>query len=147
MQQRFEIMCRNRQEAITLHRAHGHPNNRMLLLNLEAKGILDKHLKRYILAVSCDACRTAIGKRDNKTSTVTLSKRKAMAQQKRTDKAQRKHSAQQKSLLQSFSYSNAWTNWISALSQTQWIPHPLSLNHWHAYTNLQRQVTVLTTHP
>ena len=46
MQQRFELMCRNRQEAITLHRAHGHPNNRTLLLNLEAKGIPHKHLKR-----------------------------------------------------------------------------------------------------
>ena len=84
MQQRFELMCRNRQEAITLHRAHGHPNNRTLLLNLEAKGIPRKHLKRYILAVSCDACQADIGKRDNKTSTVTLSKRKAMAQQKKT---------------------------------------------------------------
>jgi len=102
MQQRFELMCRNRQESITLHRAHGHPNNRTLLLNLEAKGIPHKHLKCYILAVSCDACRAAIGKRDNKTSTVSLSTRKAMAQQKKTGKTQRKHSVQQKSLLQSF---------------------------------------------
>ena len=53
MQQRFELVCRNRQEAITLHRAHGHPNNRTLLLNLEAKGSPHNHLKRYILAVSC----------------------------------------------------------------------------------------------
>ena len=46
-------------------------------LNLEAKGISHKHLKSYILAVSCDACRAAIGKRDNKTSTVTLSRKKS----------------------------------------------------------------------
>jgi len=46
MQQRFELMCRNRKEAITLHRAHGHPNNRTLLLNLEAAGLPYKHLKR-----------------------------------------------------------------------------------------------------
>ena len=39
MQQRFELMCRNQQEAMILHRAHGHPNNRALLLNLEAKRV------------------------------------------------------------------------------------------------------------
>ena len=94
MQQRFEVMCRNRREAITLHRAHGHPSNRVLLLNLEAKGIPHKHLKRYILSVSCDACRAAIGKRDNKTSTVALTKRERIAQQKKTNKAQRKLCAQ-----------------------------------------------------
>jgi len=32
-QQRFELMCRNRKEAITIHRAYGHSNNRTLLLN------------------------------------------------------------------------------------------------------------------
>ena len=37
MQQRFELKSRNRKEAITIHRAHGHPNNRTLLLNLEAQ--------------------------------------------------------------------------------------------------------------
>ena len=104
MQQRFEVMCRNRQEAITLHRAHGHPSNRVLLLNLEAKGIPHKHLKRYILSVSCDACRAAIGKRDNKTSTVALTKRERIAQQKKTDKAQRKLCAQQKANLISVAY-------------------------------------------
>ena len=82
MQQRHELMCRNRKEAITLHRAHGHPNNCKLLLNLGAKGFPYKHLKRYILAVSCDACRAVTGTRDNKTSTVALSKRQAIAQQK-----------------------------------------------------------------
>jgi len=34
MQQRFELMCRNRKEAIIIHRAHSHPNNRTLLLDL-----------------------------------------------------------------------------------------------------------------
>ena len=92
-------MCRNQKEAITIHRAHGHPNNRTPLLNLEAAGLPYKHLKRYILAISCDACRAAIGKRDNKTSTVALSKRQALAQQKKADKAQRKLFAQQKSIL------------------------------------------------
>jgi len=43
----------------------------------------------------------AIGKRDNKTSTVALSKRQALAQHKETEKAQRKLSAQQKSILNS----------------------------------------------
>jgi len=62
MQQRFEFMCRNRKEAITihLHRAHGHPNNRTLLLNLEAAGLPCKHLKRYVLAMSCDAGTMAL---------------------------------------------------------------------------------------
>jgi len=62
MQQRFEFMCRNRKEALTihLHRAHGHPNNRTLLLNLEAAGLPYKHLKRYILAMSCDAGTMAL---------------------------------------------------------------------------------------
>jgi len=66
MQSRLELICRNRKEAITTHRAHGHPNNRTLLLNLEAAGLPYKHLKHYILAISCDACRAAIGKRDKK---------------------------------------------------------------------------------
>jgi hypothetical protein len=74
LQQRFEHMCQLRKEAITLGLAHGHPNNRRFLLNLEARGIPHKHLKRYILALSCDACRTAIRKRDNKTSAVTVTK-------------------------------------------------------------------------
>jgi len=43
----------------------------------------------------------AIGKRDNKTPTVALSNRQALAQQKKTEKAQRKLSAQQKSILNS----------------------------------------------
>ena len=34
MQQRFELMCRNRKETIILHRAHGHPNSCTLLLKL-----------------------------------------------------------------------------------------------------------------
>jgi len=97
LQQRFENMCRLRKEAVTLHRAHGHPNNRTLLLNLEAHGIPHKHLKRYILAVSCDACRAAIGKRENKTSAVAVTKRQNIAQQKKIAKDQRKLSAQQKS--------------------------------------------------
>jgi len=80
MQQRFVLMCRNRPEAMTLHHAHGHPSNRALLLNLEARGIAHKHLKSYILSVSCDACRAAIGKRDNKTLTVALAKRERSAQ-------------------------------------------------------------------
>jgi len=58
-------------------------------------------LKRYILAISCDACRASIGKRDNKTSAVALSKRQALAQPKKADKAQRKLFAQQKSILNS----------------------------------------------
>jgi len=99
MQQHFELICRNRnlKEALTMYRTHGHPNNRTLLLNLEAAGLPYKHMKRYILAISCDACRAAICKRDNKTSTVALSKRQALAQQKKADKAQRKLFAQQKS--------------------------------------------------
>jgi len=105
MQQRFELMRQNRKEAITLHRTHGHPNNRTLLLNPEAAGLLYKHLKRCILAISYDACRAVIGKRDNKTSTVTLSKRQALAQHKKTEKAQRKLSANQKSILNSFTDS------------------------------------------
>jgi len=90
MHERFELMCRNQKEAITIHRAHGHSNNRTLLLNLEAAGLPYKHLKRYILAISCDASRVAIGKRDNRTSTVALSKRQTLAQQKQADRAQRK---------------------------------------------------------
>ena len=66
MQQCFELMCRNRQEVIRLHRAHGHLNNRTRLLNLETKYIPHKHVKRYFLAVSCDACRAVTGKRGTK---------------------------------------------------------------------------------
>jgi len=83
MQQRFELMCRNRKVAITLHQARGHPNNCALSLNLEARGLPYKHLKRYILAVSCEACQAAIGKRDNKTSIVAVSKRQAIGQPKK----------------------------------------------------------------
>jgi len=55
IQQRFKLMCRNRKEAITLNQANSHPNHHTLALNLAAKGIPHKHLKRYMLAVSCDA--------------------------------------------------------------------------------------------
>jgi len=58
--------------------------------HLEAKGLLYTHLKSYILAVSCDACRAAIGKRENKTCIVALSKKHAIAQPKKTQKARRK---------------------------------------------------------
>jgi len=101
MKQRFELMCRNWKEAITLHRAHSHHNNCTLLLNLKVAGLPYKHLKRYILAITCAACQAAIGKCDNKTSTVALSKRQAIAQQKKTEKAQRRFFAQQKSILNS----------------------------------------------
>jgi len=47
--------------------------------------------------VSCDACRAAIGKRDNKTSAVTVKKRQNIAEQKKIAKAQHKLSAQPKS--------------------------------------------------
>jgi len=45
MQQLFELMCRNRKEAMTIHRAHGHPNNRTLLLNLEAADLPYKNFE------------------------------------------------------------------------------------------------------
>ena len=146
MKKHFELICRNRKEAMTLHRAHGHPNNRTLLFNLEAQGLPNKHLKRCILAVSCDAYQAAIGKRDNKTSTVALSKRQAIAQQKKTEKAHHKFIAQQKSIL-IFLLIPPSTRicWTSVLLLTQWTPPPLSLNRWHVYMNSQRQMTVLIT--
>ena len=39
LQQRFEVMCKHRQEAINAHRGDGRPNNRQLLLNMEAAGV------------------------------------------------------------------------------------------------------------
>jgi len=45
MQHRFELMRRNRQEAIRLHRAHGYLVNRTLLPKLEAAGLPYKHLQ------------------------------------------------------------------------------------------------------
>ena len=90
LQQRFEHMCQLWKEAITLHRAHGHPNNRILLLNL-------KQLKRQILAVSYGACRAGMGKRDNKISAVIVTKRRNIAEQKKVAKVQRNLSAQQNS--------------------------------------------------
>ena len=87
LQQRFENTCRLSKEVVTLHRAHGHPNNWTLLLNLEVHDIPHTRLKRYILAVSCDACRAAIGKRDNKTSVVTVTKRQNIAEQKKIARA------------------------------------------------------------
>jgi len=92
LQQRFENMCRLCMMMIAFI-----INNRTLLLNLEAHGIPHKHLKRYILAVSCDACRAAIGKRNNKTSAVTVTKRQNIAEQKKIAEDQRKLSTQQKS--------------------------------------------------
>ena len=35
LQQRFEVMCKHRQEVINAHKGDGHPNNRQLLLNME----------------------------------------------------------------------------------------------------------------
>ena len=56
---RFELMCRNQKEAwmIPHLRAHGHPNDRTLLLHLQAAGLpyRNKRLKTYILTISCDA--------------------------------------------------------------------------------------------
>jgi len=103
IQQRFKNMCCNWKETITLHQAHGHPNHRTLPLTLAVKGIPHKHLKFYILAVSCDACRAAISKRDNKTSIVALTKRQAVAQQWKGHKAQIKlgHKSQRKRRSQS----------------------------------------------
>jgi len=46
-----------------------------------------------------------IGKRDNKTSTVALLKRQALARSKKTERAQRKLSAQQESILIFLIYS------------------------------------------
>jgi len=57
----------------------GQPNNQTLLLNVEAKGIAYKYLERaYILVIFCDACRAAMGIRDNKTSTAILTKARAV---------------------------------------------------------------------
>ena len=92
LQQRFEVMCKHRQEAMNAHRGNGHPNNRQLLLNMEAAGVPYKHLKRYILALNCDSCAAATGRRHNKVSTVRVE----AAQAKRRLKAQRKLAAQQK---------------------------------------------------
>ena len=92
LQQRFEVMCKHRQEAMNAHRGNGHPNNRQLLLNMEAAGVPYKHLKRYILALDCDSCAAATGRRHNKVSTVRVE----AAQAKRRLKAQRKLAAQQK---------------------------------------------------
>ena len=94
LQQRFEVMCKHRQEAMNAHRGNGHPNNRQLLLNMEAAGVPYKHLKRYILALDCDSCAAATGRRHNKVNTVRVE----AAQAKRRLKAQRKLAAQQKAI-------------------------------------------------
>jgi len=47
--------------------------------------------------VSWDACRAAIGTRDNKTSAVTVTKRQKIAEQKKNANVQRKLSTQKKS--------------------------------------------------
>jgi len=54
-------------------------------------------LKRQILAVSYGACRAGMGKRDNKKSAVTVTKRQNIAEQKKVAKVQRNFSAQQNS--------------------------------------------------
>jgi len=46
-------------------------------LNLQAKGIECKHLKRYILADRCDACDAAPGRRHHKVKATKKAKRKA----------------------------------------------------------------------
>ena len=118
LQQRFEHLCQLRKEAITLCVAHGHPNNRRFLLNLEARGIPHEHLKRYILALSCDACRAALGKCDNKTSAVTVTKRQNVAEQKKIAKAHCKLSTQHKSDLISvrLTPSPTWVKKVLATS-------------------------------
>jgi len=89
LQQHFEHMHQlwNEVITITLHCAHGHPNNQTLFLNLKTHGISHKHLKRYILAVSGDACCAAIGKRNNKKSVVNVTKRQNIAEQTKVAKA------------------------------------------------------------
>jgi len=148
MQQRFELMCRNRKEVITIHRTHDHPNNRTLLLNLEAAGLPYNHLKRYILVISCDACRVAIGKRVNKTSTVALSKRQALAQQKKADKAQRKLFGQQKSILNFFTDSILDSDKLDLSPMTDTVDPTSTITESlaHLHMNSQHQVTVLITH-
>ena len=66
-QQKFELMCRRQREARIAHESHGHCNNRQTLLNMEAKGQKVKHLKRYILAHTCEHCYANIGRRHYKT--------------------------------------------------------------------------------
>ena len=61
---------------------------------MEAAGVPYKHLKRYILALDCDSCAAATGRRHNKVSTVRVE----AAQAKRRLKAQRKLAAQQKTI-------------------------------------------------
>ena len=59
---------------------------------MEAAEVRYKHLRRYILALDCNSCAAATGRRHNKVSTVRVE----AAQAKRRLKAQRKLAAQQK---------------------------------------------------
>ena len=132
MQQCFELMCRNRKGAKTLHQAHGHPTNRKLLFNLEAKGIPHKQLECYILAVSYDVSRAAIGKHDNKTSTAALTKRQVVAQQKKADKIQRKLSGQRKSILISSSNSTHDSEKLELSLSTDIVDPTSTITEWLA---------------
>ena len=62
-EQRYELMLKQREIAGIYHTCHGHCNNCHTVLNLQAKGIECKHLKRYSLAHRCDACDAAPGRR------------------------------------------------------------------------------------
>jgi len=133
---RFHLMRWNRKEAITLHQAHGHPNNRTLLHNQHMRWKRCTSIwKRYILVISCNACRAATGKRDNKTSAVALSKRQAKAQYKRKLTRKRLSVNSLPNMNQSWILvlilSLTRTSWTSVLSLTQWTLLPLSPNRWH----------------
>ena len=75
--QRYELMLKRRKMAEVYHTSHGHCNNRQTVSNLQAKGIENNHLKRYILAHKCDACDAAPGRHHHKVRTTTKAKRKA----------------------------------------------------------------------
>jgi len=75
-QQRYDLMLKQPEMAGIYHTCHGHCNNRQTVLNLQAKGILYNHLKRYILAHRCDSCHAAPGRRHHKIKAIKKANRK-----------------------------------------------------------------------
>ena len=63
-------------EAMRLHCAFGHCNDKKLLLSLEKHNILHRHLRKYINGLTCQACLLSSGHRQYRTlkSTVSSSK-------------------------------------------------------------------------
>jgi len=131
VQQRFEITCRHRKEAVTLHWAHGHFNNWTLLLKLDSwsqrhlKQIFDSLcLRRVMWCLSRSYWQTW-----QQTSTVTLTKRPNIALNKSLRKFIKliANCFPNRNLfwfLSAIQSTQMRSKWVQLRTLPRWIPHP-----------------------